>query len=378
MFIAEIRRARFLRPLPLSRSASFHTSAKVTMATQQKALWLKSKQGSFEVGDKDIPKPGPGEILVKIHATALNPVDWKIQASGRFYDKYPAVLGLDSAGTVEEVGEGVSIFKQGDRVIHEGNFNNDMATFQQYTLIPAEIASRLPENISFDEGASIPAALTTAAVGLYNDKEGALGLGLEYPWLPEGRHKYSNKPFFVLGGSSSVGQFAIQFARLSGFSPIITVASPVHTPFLVSLGASDVIDRSLPAADIVAAVARIAGGPVETVFDAIATPETQQLAHDVTTPTGSIVLTLPRSVADKEGSSLRVVSVFGSAFPATARKMGVSLYAHLPALLSEGLIKPNRVKVLPDGLRGIVPGLEWLKAGKVSGQKLVARPQETA
>lgn len=99
-----------------------------------------------------------------------------------------------------------------------------MATFQQYTLIPAEIASRvcvlllygiymltcnpqLPENISFDEGASIPAALTTAAVGLYNDKEGALGLGLEYPWLPEGRHKYSNKPFFVLGGSSSVGQF---------------------------------------------------------------------------------------------------------------------------------------------------------------------------
>lgn len=116
MFIAEIRRARFLRPLPLSRSASFHTSAKVTMATQQKALWLKSKQGSFEVGDKDIPKPGPGEILVKIHATALNPVDWKIQASGRFYDKYPAVLGLDSAGTVEEVGEGVSIFKQGDRV----------------------------------------------------------------------------------------------------------------------------------------------------------------------------------------------------------------------------------------------------------------------
>ena len=72
---------------------------------EQKALFLEAAQGEFRVRQTSIPKPGPGELLVKIHATALNPVDWKIRAYNFFITEYPAVLGTDSAGTVEAVGE---------------------------------------------------------------------------------------------------------------------------------------------------------------------------------------------------------------------------------------------------------------------------------
>ena len=83
---------------------------------EQKALFLETPVGEFRVRTTPIQKPGPGELLVKIHATALNPVDWKIRDHNYFVKEYPAILGTDSAGTVEEVGEGVQGFAKGDRV----------------------------------------------------------------------------------------------------------------------------------------------------------------------------------------------------------------------------------------------------------------------
>ena len=86
------------------------------MATEQKALLLPAKFADFVVRPKSIPKPGPGELLVKVHSTSLNPVDWKIHKYGFLVEKFPAVLGIDLAGDVEEVGEGVTAFVKGDRV----------------------------------------------------------------------------------------------------------------------------------------------------------------------------------------------------------------------------------------------------------------------
>lgn len=77
---------------------------------QQNALFLESKQGQFVVRKRPVPTPGTAELLVKVYATALNPVDWKIQQFGIFVDKYPAVLGSDIAGEVVEVGQGVTGF----------------------------------------------------------------------------------------------------------------------------------------------------------------------------------------------------------------------------------------------------------------------------
>ena len=81
-----------------------------------KALLLEKKFGEYAVGDVTTLKPGPGELLVKVHATALNPVDWKIRKYGVFVETFPAILGSDLAGDVVELGEGVSGFEVGDRV----------------------------------------------------------------------------------------------------------------------------------------------------------------------------------------------------------------------------------------------------------------------
>jgi NADPH:quinone reductase-like Zn-dependent oxidoreductase len=84
--------------------------------TEQKVLWFAEKGGPFQIVTREIPRPGPGFVLVKIESCALNPVDKYSQLSGFLVDKYPFIAGNDGSGTVEEVGEGVSELRKGDRV----------------------------------------------------------------------------------------------------------------------------------------------------------------------------------------------------------------------------------------------------------------------
>lgn len=86
------------------------------LPSQQKALLLESQQGNFTLGTNVVHRPGPGQLLLKVKATALNPVDWKIQKYGIFISEFPAILGTDLAGDVAAIGEGVTKFKVGDRV----------------------------------------------------------------------------------------------------------------------------------------------------------------------------------------------------------------------------------------------------------------------
>lgn len=83
---------------------------------KQKALILLENQGDFVVRELDVPKPGPDELLVKVLSVGLNPADWKIAKYGYSMVEYPAVLGQDSAGVVQEVGDDVTEFKVGDRM----------------------------------------------------------------------------------------------------------------------------------------------------------------------------------------------------------------------------------------------------------------------
>ena len=88
------------------------------MAQTQRALYFESApNGPIVVRTKDIPKLGPGEVLVKVLAAALNPVDWAIRALNMIVQKWPTVAGLDGAGVIEEIGEGVSGFSKGDRML---------------------------------------------------------------------------------------------------------------------------------------------------------------------------------------------------------------------------------------------------------------------
>ena len=82
----------------------------------QKALYF-AEDGTWYVEDRKVPLPGPGHVTIKIHSTALNPIDWKMTAMALpFIKEWPAILGLDAAGTIEDIGEGVVQWKKGDRV----------------------------------------------------------------------------------------------------------------------------------------------------------------------------------------------------------------------------------------------------------------------
>ncbi|RPD54128.1 GroES-like protein [Lentinus tigrinus ALCF2SS1-6] len=346
----------------------------------QKALYVPSKQASFQLGDAPIYTPGPKEVLVKIISSALNPVDWKIPTFGLLDSlKFPAILGSDLAGVVEEVGAEVSKFTKGDRVLFQGWFgDNKYAGFQQYTLIDAELAAKIPVNISFDQASSVCVALVAVVIPHFNHNLAARTANFTAPWEEGGKTKYAGKPAFIVGGSSSVGQYAIQVAKCSGYSPIITTASLHNEALLKSLGATAVLDRKLPPSAILSEVQKLIGNkPIEYVFDAISLADTQSLAYDVLAPGGTLFIVLDEKIPaekKKAGDNKRIVHGFG--IPEN-RDVGVQLFSRLTEWLETGVIVPNQVEVLPNGLAGIPDGLERLKQDKVSGKKLVAHPQET-
>lgn len=343
------------------------------MSTLQKALVLPVKQGTFTLQSINIPTPGSGQLLVKVHAAALNPADWIVQKYGILVENYPTVLGSDIAGIVEAVGDGVQGFEQGDRVFSQGSIDGLRAGFQQDSLFNANITAKIPADMTFDQAATIPLGLATAARGLYTpsapESSESEGTQLTAPWEGDGRGKYTGKPLVVFGASSSVGQYVLQLARLSGFSPIIGTASLRHTDYLKSLGATHIIDRALPADSLRSEVEKITSEPLEVIYNVVPQAATQDIAFDLLAPSGCLVTVLPLAKAEY---SKRVIWVPRN------HAVVVSLYKALPDLLKEAAIRPNRVVLLHGGLDGVVGGLEQLESNLVSGVKLVVRPQETA
>ncbi|KAG1883485.1 chaperonin 10-like protein [Suillus subluteus] len=345
------------------------------MPDEQLALIIPTKQTTFAVASRKIPTPGPGEVLVKLQATALNPLDAKVHRDGTFVDSYPAVLGTDGAGIVEEIGEGVTKFDLGERIFFHGAFDdNDLATFQQYCVVTTDFAAKVPRSLSLDQASTIACGMGTAAIGMYGTTN---GIGLIPPWDRGGWSKYKGWPILILGGAGSVGNYVIQLAKLSGFSPIITTASLKHTEHLKSLGANHVIDRYLPVQALNKAVMRITGSRIHIMYDSISTAETQEAAWSLLAPGGKLVVTQP-SLINRDGyDSRQVIPVDGSPQSDENWETGKRLWAHLERWVEDGHIQPNHVDLLPGGLRAIPEGLERFNAGKVDGVKMVVRPQET-
>ncbi|TBU30535.1 GroES-like protein [Dichomitus squalens] len=320
---------------------------------QQKALVLQEKGGQFALINREVPTPTRGSLLIKNESIGLNPVNWKIQQLGLFIPEYPAVVGLEAAGTVHTVGEGVTDFEKGDRVLYKASFGNDEAPYQQWwNSSLMQRASKLPDGISFDAAATVPTALATSAVALYSQPGGPQYTS---PWAEGGRGKYAGQPLVITGGATVVGSAAIQLGKLSGFSPIITTASLKNAALLQSYGATHVLNRNLSA-------------------DALRA-ETQAVAYGLLAPGGKLVVILPPSV--KETTEGRTITGLATGVRLQQDpQFAEGLFKAIPALLQSGEIKPLNVEVVPGGLAGIVSGL--LKKNQVSAAKLIVHPQETA
>ena len=130
---------------------------------------------------------------------------------------------------------------------------------------------------------------------------------------------------------------AIQLAKLSGFSPIITTASLKHEAFIKTLGATHVIDRNTPATALAGKVAGITNRPLDVVFDSVSSAETQKLSHDLTATSGTIVVVLPPKVDAVQGKEF--VNALGIFKLPHTRPLGERLYSHLTQLIEDGHIK---------------------------------------
>ena len=219
---------------------------------------------------------------------------------------------------------------------------------------------QIPSNVTFDQAATIPLALATSAVALYHSGERAIGgtCGLTPPWGEGGRGKYAGQPTIVFGGASTVGQaskclqlhqdtnqllterIAIQLLRLSGFSPLITTASPRNIDSLKSLGATHVLDRNLSTEALHAEIKKIADKPITTIYDAVGSPETQNLGYDLLGPGGVLAAVQPDSIKpEKKVSEKNSFFMMGDLNCPPNRKLGASLYSKLTELLAEEALK---------------------------------------
>ncbi len=182
------------------------------------------------LADVPVPSPGPGQLLVRLHAAGLNPFDWKV-ADGALKDvvphAFPLVMGSDGAGVVEAVGPGVTRFRAGDRVY--GQFMRvdvGQGSYAEYTVADENGAiAAIPDTLPF----TVAAALPTAGVTAYQAVE-ATGVGAGHTLL-------------INGASGGVGQSAVQFAAQAG-AVVLATAPPDLADHLRALGAAKVIDHT--------------------------------------------------------------------------------------------------------------------------------------
>jgi len=158
------------------------------------AAWLGAKHAKLEVKPAPYTPPREDEIVIKNHAVAINPVDWIKQVR---WITYPFVLGSDLAGEVVEVGNAVTRFTVGDRVLgHAVGMDKDRnssaeGAFQDYTVVLARMASPIPSTMAYENAAVLPLALSTAACGLFQTDHLALrhpsAMPFSSPLLPATR-----------------------------------------------------------------------------------------------------------------------------------------------------------------------------------------------
>lgn len=215
-----------------------------SIPSDHKGLQLNKPKTPFELVTLPVPSPTDNEVLVQVKALAINPVDWKVQDTGYFLEKYPAMLGEDISGTVVSTGPSVSRFSVGDRILAHTHFlwgkDNRQAGFQEYVCVPETSVAKIPDSMKESDATVLPLAVSTAAAGLYQPKsETCLGLD-----LPKANPTKSGKTLLIWGGSSSVGTAAIQLAVASGVT-VVTTCSKRNFELVEGLGAK-AFDYSSP------------------------------------------------------------------------------------------------------------------------------------
>lgn len=260
------------------------------------------------------PEPAMGEILVRVHAAGVNPVDWKTRASGAFIPWGPVPqVGWDVSGTVEAVGPGVTVHRVGDEVYGMPRFPQQAGAYAEYVTAPARHFARKPASLDHVQAAALPLAALTAWQGLVDTAGVSAG-----------------QRVLVHAAAGGVGHLAVQIAKARGAYVIGTASAGKHE-VLRELGADEVIDyRTTDFEDAVT--------DVDVVIDGIGGDYVQR-SLNVLKPGGYLV-TLPGPdgiPADTRGVRAAFVIV----------EPDLRGLEEIAALVEQGLLKPLVDTVLP-------------------------------
>ncbi|KAI0108713.1 zinc-binding oxidoreductase CipB [Nemania sp. FL0031] len=380
------------------------------MPPQNRAAYLINKHAKpLQVGDASYTPPGPGDVVIRNHAVAINPVDVGKQLAGDAmlpWIKYPFVLGNDVSGTVVEVGEAedgvsASYLKPGDRVVglavgttKEFNKSSNSA-FQQYTVLRSTLVAKIPDALSFENACVLPLGLSTAACGLFMKDY----LALQHPVAREHQNTDPPQAVVIWGGSTSVGVNAIQLAEAAGYE-VFTTASPKNFDYVRAIGASHVFDYHDPAtvgqliealkSKTCAGALAIGKGSLEACITIVSSVPGRRFVSQATIPLdppqgalgliATVIGYIWWNVSIAVKARLKGVTtkfIWGSDL--MLNEVGKMIFNEfLPeALANRSFVAKPDPQVVGNGLESIQTGLDTYKKG-VSAKKIVIRLQDTA
>ena len=291
-----------------------------------------------EIAEVEQPQPAENQLLVKVQAAAVNPVDWKIRdgLGEMFGMKLPLILGLEVAGIVEAVGKRVKGFAVGDQVY--GYLGAHSGGYAEYAVAPASEFVRKPKQIDFAAAASVPVAALTAWQGIVD--HGKLARG---------------QRILITGASGAVGSIAVQLAKNKG-AYVIGTGSGRNEEFVRGLGADEFIDYKK--AKFEEQVSN-----VDVVFDTVG-GDTQERAFQTLKRGGVLVSTLnPPSEEKAKESGVTVAMV--NAMPKPDQ------FAEINRLVESGKLKVRVATVLP--LAEVKKAHQLSATGHADG-KIILRP----
>ncbi|KAE9397700.1 GroES-like protein [Gymnopus androsaceus JB14] len=340
-------------------------------------------------GQQDLVKSIPEDhIIVRVGAVGLNPPDWR-----QVFDDWGTpgtILGCDCAGDVVRVGTAVKHLKVGDRIAGfnmGGIFQTDNGAFAEYVRLQAAVTFKIPDEMSYEEGAALLLAHLTAVQALY------MRLNIPKPFSqPSGEKEI----ILIWGGSTSVGHNAVQLANASNLRVFVTASTAVHDD-LKAIGAEKCFDYK--AIDVVKQI-QVAAGERGIIhgLDTVSEKGTTESCVDAMSSTrgGHLVAVLPPSKECQERrKDIKVdfclvytelgfeftLAYSAAKFPAMPNDKARALEyveAYMPRVLEgwqggkgSSALKPQRLRRLGTGLEKIEQGLKIMRDGEYGREKLV-------
>ena len=297
---------------------------------------------ALQYEDAPRPKPQSGEVLIRVHAAGVNPIDWKVR-EGHMKDfwphKFPLILGWDVSGTVEEVGPGVSRFKIGDEVYSVPDPTRNGAYADYIVVRESEIALK-PNSLHHIRAAVVPLAALTAWQALFDTAQ-----------LQPGQR------VLIHAGGGGVGHLAVQLAKWKG-SYVFATASTKNQDLLRELGVDKAIDYTQQRFEDVAR-------NIDIVLDTIG-GETQERSWSVLKK-GGVLVSLVQPPSEEKAKALGIQAAFVAGHPSGAE------LAKIAKLIDSGDLKPivNRIVPLSEARRAH----ELSQTGHTHG-KIVLRVKE--